>query len=202
LAQLDPRPVLLSGSAVGYYGDRGEEELTEASANGTGFLAEVCQAWEEATGPAADAGCRVVRMRMGVVLGRRGGALKKQLPLFRMGLGGPIGSGRQYLSWIALEDVLGVIQFALAHSELTGPVNVTAPTPVTSAQFGAALGRAVRRPARLPVPKPAMRLVVGREMADEMLLSGQRAVPAALERAGFGFAHPEIDGALRAALDG
>ena len=193
-------PVLLSGSAIGYYGDGGDEELTEASAAGTGFLADLCRRWEGATAAAEEAGIRVVHLRSGVVLGRAGGALAKQLPLFRLGLGGRLGSGRQYLSWIAIEDEVRAIAFALRTPALRGAANLTAPAPATSAAFATALGAVLRRPARLPVPAAALRLVLGRDLADEMLLGGQRVLPAALLAQGFTFTHPTLDEALRAAI--
>jgi uncharacterized protein (TIGR01777 family) len=200
-ATLEPHPpVLLSGSAVGYYGDRGDEELTEASPPGTGFLADLCRRWEGATSAAEEAGIRVVHLRSGIVVGRGGGALARQLPLFRFGLGGRLGSGRQYLSWIALEDEVHAIAFALRTPGLRGAANLTAPTPVTSAAFAAALGAVVRRPAKLPVPAAALRLVMGADLADEMLLAGQRVLPAALVAQGFAFTHPTVDTALRAAV--
>jgi uncharacterized protein len=198
LADCDrPPSVMLSASAVGYYGDRGDEPVMEDSPPGSGFLADLCRQWEAATAAAGDAGIRVVHLRTGIVLARRGGALGKQLPLFKFGLGGRLGSGDQYTSWISLEDDVGAIELALRSPALRGPVNVVAPNPVTNAEFTSALGRAVHRPAVLPVPGPALRLVFGREMAGEMLLSGQRAVPRALEAAGHVFAHPVIDDALR-----
>jgi len=201
VAAADPRPrVLLSGSAVGYYGDRGEEELTEASGPGSGFLAGLCRRWEGATAAAEAAGVRVAHLRSGVVLARHGGALRRQLPLFRLGLGGPLGRGRQYLSWIALEDEVGAIVHALRTETVRGPLNLCAPGPVTSAEFARALGRVLHRPARLPAPAVALKLVLGRELTTEMLLAGQRAVPAALLREGYRFAFAEVEAALRAAV--
>jgi len=201
VAAADPRPrVLLSGSAVGYYGDRGEEELTEASGPGSGFLAGLCRRWEGATAAAEAAGVRVAHLRSGGVLARHGGALRRQLPLFRLGLGGPLGRGRQYLSWIALEDEVGAIVHALRTETVRGPLNLCAPGPVTSAEFARALGRVLHRPARLPAPAVALKLVLGRELTTEMLLAGQRAVPAALLREGYRFAFAEVEAALRAAV--
>ena len=201
LAALDrPPPVLLSASAVGYYGDRGEEELTESSPPGTGFLADLCRDWEAETAAAADAGIRVVCLRTGIVLARSGGALAKQLPLFRLGLGGPLGSGRQVMSWISLADEVGAILFAIGTDTLRGPANLVGPAPVTNARFTAALGQVLRRPARLPVPAAALRLAFGRALADEALLAGQRVVPAALLTHGYRFEHRTVDAALRAAL--
>lgn len=191
-----PPRVLVSQSAVGYYGDRGDEVLTEDSAPGTGFLAELVQAWEQAAVPAADAGVRVVWTRTGVVQSPAGGALRKQLPLFRLGLGGPLGSGRQWVSWVTLDDVVGAFLHVLDHDDLAGPVNLTAPEPVTAARFAAALGRAVHRPAVVKVPSPALGLALGREMTAEMLTASQRVVPARLEASGYRFRHPEVDAAM------
>jgi len=181
VADLDPRPaVMVSASAVGFYGDRGDEVLTEQSGPGTGFLAEVCSAWEAASEPASAAGVRVVLLRSGVVLASGGGALAKQLPIFGLGLGGRLGSGRQYLSWITLGDEVAVIRRALDDDALRGPLNATAPGPVTNAEFTRALGRALHRPAALWVPRPALAVAFGRDMARELLLGGQRVLPAAL----------------------
>lgn len=195
-----PPRVLVSGSAVGYYGDRGDEVLTEASSPGDGFLAEVVRAWEDATAPAADAGIRVVHLRSGVVQSPGGGALKKQLPMFKLGVGGPLGNGRQWVSWITLEDEVAAIVHLLGDDSLDGPVNATAPEPVTSAGLARALGKALHRPAVLPVPKAALSLVVGRQMADEMVTASQRVVPARLAAAGFTFRHPEVGAAMVALL--
>ena len=197
LARLEPRPsVLLSGSAVGYYGDRGGEDLTESSEAGTGFLAEVCRQWEAAASPADDAGIRVLRLRTGIVLSPAGGALAKQLPLFRLGVGGRLGSGRQYMSWIALDDDVAAIAFALTADGLRGAANLTAPNPVTNAELAAAIGRALHRPAALPVPAAALKIALGRQMATEMLLGGAKVLPRALQEAGYAFAHPEVEEAL------
>jgi uncharacterized protein len=202
LVESTPRPrVLVNASAVGYYGDRGDEILTETSANGTGFLAELCREWEEATAPAADAGIRTVVARSGIVLAPRGGALGRQLPLFRLGLGGRLGPGTQFRSWISLEDEVAALVRCLEDDGLSGPVNLTAPEPVTDGDFAAALGRALHRPARLPAPAAALRVALGGEMASEMLLSGQRVVPAALLAQGFDFTHTRVDDALRWVLD-
>lgn len=191
-----PPPVLASGSAVGYYGDRGDEELTEQSGPGSGFLSEVVQQWEAAAAPAADAGIRVAYLRSGVVMSAKGGGLKKQLLPFKAGIGGRIGSGRQYLSWIAAADHASATQHVLATESLHGPVNLTA-IPVTNAEFTAALGRVLRRPTVMPVPTLALDLLFGRQMVAEMMLVSQRAVPAALEASGFRFRFPEIEPALR-----
>ncbi len=196
LPSLDQPPrVLVSASAVGYYGDRGAEWLTEESGAGAGFLADVCRAWE-AEAEAIDGRLRVVRLRSGIVLTDRGGALARQLPLFRLGLGGRLGTGRQYVSWITLDDHLAVVRRAIDDDRLAGPVNATAPVPVTNAELTAALGRALKRPAIAPAPRPALRLALGRQLADELLLAGQRAVPAQLTAVGHSFAHPDIDTAL------
>jgi hypothetical protein len=197
IAGLAQRPrVLLAASAIGYYGDRGAEELTERSAPGNDFLAQVAREWEAATAPAAQAGVRVVNLRFGVVLTPAGGALAKMLPAFRLGLGGPIGSGAQYFSWIALDDVLDAILHALATASLAGPVNVTAPHPVTSLELARTLGRVLRRPAVLPVPALALRLIFGAESAA-LLQSSQRVVPQRLLASGFRFRFPDLEPALR-----
>jgi hypothetical protein len=195
-----PPPVLVSASAVGWYGDRGDEMLTEASTPGTGFLAEVCQAWEAAAEPAAQSGIRTVHLRTGVVISGTGGALGKQLPLFRLGLGGRMGTGQQYRSWIALEDEVNVILRGLGDAGLSGPVNATAPHPVTDGELARSLGAALNRPSVVAVPAFALRLALGREMADELVLGGQRVLPAALQSVGYEFAHAHLDGAVRAAL--
>ncbi|MHB8220555.1 MAG: TIGR01777 family oxidoreductase [Acidimicrobiales bacterium] len=200
LAGSDPRPpVLVSASAIGFYGDRGDHELTEDDAGGQGFLADVCRAWESATAPADDA-LRVVHLRTGVVLSTQGGALAKQLPLFRLGIGGRLGSGKQYLSWITLEDELAVIERMLTDDRLVGPVNAVAPEPVTNSAFTAALASALHRPALLPVPRSALAAVLGRDMATELLVTGQRVLPSRLSEVGHTFAHSQITGALDAVL--
>ena len=186
-------------SAVGYYGDRGGEELTEESAPGSGFLAEVGRDWEEATEAAAGCGIRVVLTRLGVVLTPRGGALARMLPAFRLGLGGRLGSGDQFISWISLEDALRGIFFALETGSISGPVNLAAPAPVTNRAFTAALARALRRPALFPVPAVLLELVLG-EMARELLLASTRARPRALLESGFAFRHTDIDETLAALL--
>lgn len=199
---VSPPRVLVSGSAVGYYGDRGDEILTEDSSPGDDFLAEVVRAWEDATAPAADAGIRVVRLRSGIVQSPDGGVLKKQLPLFKLGLGGPLGSGRQWVSWVSMDDEIGAILHALTAEDLAGPVNATAPQPVTGAALAKALGKALHRPAVLPVPRAVLRVVLGRQMADEMVTAGQRAVPARLQASGYSFRHPEAEAAMAAMLRG
>jgi uncharacterized protein len=194
-----PPPVLLSASAIGYYGDRGDELLKESAPVGGGFLARVVEAWEEATRPAQEAGVRVVTMRSGLVLDPSGGVLRRQLIPFRLGLGGRIGSGRQYWSWITLEDEIRAM-LHLLQTDLFGPVNLTAPHPVTNAEFTTALAGALSRPGALFVPAAALELVLGKEMADEMLLFSQRVVPKRLEESGFVWRHPDLRGALRALL--
>ncbi len=193
-----PPEVLVSGSAVGFYGpDPGDRELTEADDRGTGFLADVVARWEEAASPAAEAGIRVARMRSGVVLSAKGGALAKQLLPFKAGIGGRMGTGRQWLSWISVDDEIAAIAHLLTTDELSGPVNVTSPQPVTNAEYTATLARVLKRPAILPTPTPALQLLFGREMVKEMMLGGQRVLPARLQASGFTFAHPELEGALR-----
>ena len=197
LASLDrPPAVLASGAAVGYYGNRGDEELTEESGPGTGFLSGVVQEWEAATAPAREAGIRVVTLRSGIVLSPRGGALQRQLLPFRLGLGGRLGSGDQWFSWISIDDEVGAIRHVLTNDDVEGPVNVTAPGPVTNAQFTASLGRALRRPTFLPTPTAALWLLFGREMVAEMLLTSHRVLPAVLTASGYSFRHPAVDAAL------
>ncbi|HEX2062815.1 MAG TPA: TIGR01777 family oxidoreductase [Acidimicrobiales bacterium] len=200
LAELGrPPAVMVSGSAVGIYGDRGEETLTEDSTLGSGFLAEVCRRWEEATGPAGEAGIRVVTIRTGVVLSPRGGALGRQLPFFKLGIGGRLSSGRQYTSWISIDDHVGSVRHLLATESLKGPVNLTAPEPVRNAELTRALARALHRPAVVPVPRFALAVVLGRELAAEMLGS-QRVLPQRLEASGYRFRHEQVDEALRHVL--
>lgn len=197
LARMKRKPAaLLSASAVGYYGSRGAETLTEESSPGDDFLARVCREWEESTAPAEEAGIRVVRMRFGIILSAEGGALAKMLTPFKLGVGGRLGSGHQYMSWIALDDVVGVIDFLLEKGSVSGPVNTVAPNPVTNREFTKALGEALSRPTMFPVPKFAMRLAFG-EMADVALLASQRAEPSRLKATGYIFRHPELKAALR-----
>lgn len=197
LARLERPPrVLVCASGIGYYGSRGEELLTETSSSGDDFVASVCRAWEGAAEPAAAAGIRVVNLRMGVILSA---VLPRMLPPFKAGLGGRLGSGRQWWSWLALDDAVGAFHHAIATESLAGPVNVCAPGLVTNAQFTRALGRVLRRPAVLPVPAPALRVAFG-ELADGLLLASQRALPERLEQSGFQFVHPELEGALRREL--
>jgi len=192
--------VLVCASAIGYYGDRGDEVLTETSPSGRGFLAEVCRQWEGATAPARAAGIRTVHVRTGIVQARGGGALARQLPLFRLGLGGRLGPGRQWWSWVTLDDVIGVYRHALATGAVTGALNATAPHPVTNAEFTATVARVLGRPALLPVPRPGPRLVLG-EMADELLFSSARVHPAATESSGYAFRYPTLEVALRNVLN-
>ena len=201
LARLDAPPsVLVSASAIGYYGDRGDHRLDESSSSGRDFLAQVCTNWEAAADPARAAGIRVVHPRTGVVLSQSGGALAEMLPFFRLGLGGRIGSGRQWVSWITLHDEVEVLAWLLT-AEVEGPVNLTAPEPVTNREFTAALGRALRRPTLLPVPKPALWARLGRELSEALLYSSARVEPDLLVRRGFRFTHPDITAGLAAVLD-
>jgi uncharacterized protein (TIGR01777 family) len=203
LAKLDrPPAVLVSGSAVGWYGDRGAEVLTEESAPPApgNFLSEVCRRWEAATAAAEEAGIRTVHLRAGVVLAREGGVLPRLVTPFKLGLGGRTGTGRQYQSWIALDDEVRAIVHAITTTTLSGPVNATAPTPVTNAELTATLGRVLKRPTKLPTPVPALKLVYGRELVQQLLLDGQRVMPAKLEASGFEFARPDLAFTLRAIL--
>ena len=199
LAQLDHKPVLVSGSAVGFYGNRGDEELTESSAPGDDFLSLICTQWEAATGPAEEAGVRVVHLRTGIVLAK-GGALKQMLTPFKLGLGGRLGTGRQWFSWVHIDDEVGAIVHALTHVEVNGGLNAVSPNPVTNADFTKALGHALHRPTVLPVPKFGLQVLFGKEMAETMLLTGQRVLPTVLERTGYAFAHPDLDETLSSVL--
>jgi uncharacterized protein (TIGR01777 family) len=197
LAKLEMKPsVLVSASATGFYGSRGDEVIDESSPSGSGFLAEVCREWEAATKPARDTGIRVVNLRIGPVLSPKGGALAKMLPPFKAGLGGVVGSGKQYFSWIALDDVVAAIEFSLKSEQVAGPVNAVAPGAVTNYEFTKTLGQVLGRPTIFPMPAFAARLAFG-EMADEMLLGGVRVEPRALVAAGFKFAYPQLEPALR-----
>lgn len=201
MAELPTRPaVLVSGSAIGFYGNRGDTELDEDSAPGSDFLAELCRQWEAATAPAEEAGIRVVHARTGIVLGAEGGMLKKLLPLFRLGLGGKMGSGTSYQSWISLEDEVAAIVYALETASLAGATNLTAPTPVTNATLTETLGRVLHRPAVVPAPRVAMAAALGPELVDVMLLASQRVLPTKLLAEGFEFRHPDLEGALQAAV--
>jgi uncharacterized protein len=191
-----PPSVFLSASAIGYYGNRGDELLTETSAPGKDFLANVCQQWEKATTPASEKGIRTVLARFGIILAEDGGALAKMLTPFQMGIGGRVGSGKQWMSWIALDDVAGGIQFMLFDNSVNGPVNFVAPHPVTNAEFTKTLGGVLSRPTFLPVPAFGVRLAFG-EMADALLLASQRVEPAVLKARGFGFSFPRLEPALK-----
>jgi uncharacterized protein (TIGR01777 family) len=190
-----PPQTLLCASAIGIYGSRGDEVLTEASSPGQGFLPEVCLAWEREADRAASLGVRVVKLRIGIVLAREGGALARMLPPFRAGVGGPLGSGRQWMSWIHIDDVVGLMRHALEHAAMEGPVNATAPLPVINAEFVRMLGKSLHRPAIVPAPAFALRLLFG-EMS-EVLLGSQRVLPAAADAAHYQFRHPELGAALR-----
>lgn len=195
-----PPPTLLSGSAVGYYGDRAGAALDETSPAGAGFLADVVVAWEEAAAMAVQAGIRTCFLRTGIVMSRSGGALKTQLPLFKLGLGGRLGSGEQYLAWISLTDVVDAIIHLLG-SQVSGPVNLAGPTPVTNAEFTDTLGEVVHRPTVVPIPRFGPKLLLGGEMAEELLFASQRVVPQVLLDDGFTFTHPTVADALHAELD-
>lgn len=196
LARLKRRPrVFLSASAIGFYGDRGDQALDESSAPGSGFLADVCRQWEAAAAPAAEAGIRTVQLRLGVVLTPHGGALPQLLSVFRIGLAGRLGSGRQYMSWITLADAVRAIEFALVREDLSGPVNAVAPQPITNAEFTKTLAGVLGRPAILSVPAFALRMMFG-QRADELFLASARVVPQRLAAAGFEFKHPQLRSAL------
>ncbi|MFY9940507.1 MAG: TIGR01777 family oxidoreductase [Silvibacterium sp.] len=199
MALKQPPATLLCASATGIYGERGDEILDEESPPGEGFIADTCRAWEAEASAASEAGIRVVHLRFGVVLAAEGGALGRMLPVFRLGLGGNLGSGRQWMSWIALNDVVRAIFYILDAGALRGPLNIIAPNPVTNAEFTRALGRSLHRPAMIPVPRFALRLAFG-EMADEVLLASTRAVPDRLLQAGFTFELSNLDSALKAIL--
>jgi uncharacterized protein (TIGR01777 family) len=196
-----PPSVLVSASAIGYYGDRGDEPLDERSGPGTDFVAGVCVQWEAATAPAAEAGVRVATTRSGLILGRDGGVFPRMLLPFRLGIGGRIASGRQYMSWISISDEVGAILHALTNDAVSGPVNVTGPAPVTNAEFTETLGRVVHRPTVIPTPLLPLRLRYGSELVQHLLVEGQRVLPKRLEESGFRFAHPTLEEALRAAVD-
>jgi uncharacterized protein (TIGR01777 family) len=197
LARLSSRPrVLVAASASGYYGDRGDEVLREESEAGSSFLSQVCQEWEAATKPAAERGIRVVNLRIGFVLSRAGGGLAKMLPAFKMGVGGKIGSGKQYMSWIGIDDLVQIILFATTTEALNGPANAVAPNPVTNLEFTKTLGRVLGRPTIVPMPAFAVRLAFG-EMGEELLLASTRIEPARLLSAGYRFRLPQLEGALR-----
>jgi len=194
-------PILVNASGVGYYGDTGDREVDEATPMGSGFLAQVCRDWEAATAAAERAGARVVRVRTGLVISPFGGLMGQLKPLFAVGLGGRLGSGHQYMPWISLDDEVGAMRFALEHDELSGPVNLSGPNPVTNAEFTKAVGEVMHRPTPLVVPGFALRLVRGAELVDEMVLTGQRAVPAVLRKHRYPFQHTTLQAALVAALE-
>lgn len=198
-AMTDGPTTLLSSSAIGIYGERGDEELDETSAPGSGFLADVCLAWEASTAAAQEAGIRVAHLRTGIVLSPHGGALKKQIPLFKLGLGGKFGKGDQWQSWISIDDEVGAIEHLLT-AEVEGPVNLTAPGPVTNREFAQTLARVLKRPSFLPVPKFGPKLILGSEAASALLFEGQKVLPRVLERNGYEFVHGELETALRALL--
>ena len=198
-AMAQPPAVLVSASAVGFYGDRGAERLTEEAQSGEGFLAEVCRRWEAATASAPE-GTRVVHLRLGMVLAKEGGALDRMLPPFKMGVGGPLGSGQQYVSWITLRDLARAVEYLVDAEGVVGALNAVAPGPVTNREFVQTLGNVLGRPAVVPAPAFALRLALG-EMADELLLSSARVFPKRLEEAGFVFEQTNIENALRAVLD-
>lgn len=191
-----PPRAMVSASAVGYYGDRGNELLREESEPGKDFLAGVCKEWEAAADPAREAGIRVVHPRIGIVLSPKGGALGTTLPIFKLGGGGKIGSGRQWWSWVALDDVVGAIVHALTNDAVSGPVNVGSPNPTTNAEYTKVLGRVLNRPTLFPLPAPAARIMLG-EVADALLLASQRMEPARLKATGYRFRHPDLEGAFR-----
>ncbi len=196
----DESKVLICASAIGYYGDRGNDMLDEDAKPGSGFLSEVVQKWEEATQPAVDAGMRVVNMRIGVVVTPQGGALRQLLGVAKLGAGGPLGTGRQWWSWVGINDVVGAFEHALSSQELAGPVNVVAPSPVTMNEFARTLGRVIRRPAVLRAPAFALRAVLGRELANELLLASTRVSPARLQQSGYEFLNNDLEELLREQL--
>jgi len=196
-----PPGVLLCASAIGYYGDRGDEPLDEQSAPGNDFVAGVCVQWEAATAPAADTGIRVARTRSGIILGCEGGVFPRMLLPFRLGLGGRMGSGRQYMSWISIDDEVGAILHALTQERVAGPVNLTGPRPVRNAEFTKTLGRVLHRPTAIPTPLLPLRARYGSELVQHLLVEGQRVLPKQLEHTGYVFAHPTLEEALRAVVD-
>lgn len=200
IGRLQKKPsVFVNASAIGYYGDRGDEILDEKSGPGEGFLAELCQAWESEARRAKDKGMRAVFTRFGVILSAKGGALARMLPIFKLGAAGRVGSGRQWMSWIAIPDAIAAIIHALENSDLQGPVNTVSPNPVQNQQFTKVLGKVLRRPTIFPAPAPALKLTLG-QMANELLLSSQRVMPKELERTSFQFGYPELEAALREVL--
>ena len=200
LAEMDPKPkTLICASAIGYYGDRGEHDCIESAAAGEGFLPDICKDWEEATVPASNAGVRVVNLRFGVVLGKEGGSLAKMLPAFKMGMGGPLGDGQQWASWISILDAVRAVEFALSHPALKGPVNVVSPHPVRNKEFAHALGHALHRPEVVPIPKRMLHFMFG-EMADETVLASTKVLPHKLQMEEFQFEHPDLHTALASIL--
>lgn len=201
LAKLTNKPrVFVCASAIGYYGDRGNEELTEDSPPGEGFLPDVCVAWENACQAARDAGIRTVNTRIGVVLSKDGGALKSMLLPFKLGMGGVVGNGRQYFSWMALDDIVSALEFVLSNDSLYGPVNLVSPQAVTNREYTKTLGKVLGRPTMFPLPAFAARIALG-EMADELLLTSNRVLPTKLQAAGFNYAYPDLEAALRHELE-
>lgn len=194
-----PPQIFIAASAIGFYGNRGDEELTESSPSGTDFLAQLTVDWEAESARAAELGARVVILRFGVILAKDGGALPRMALPFRLGVGGRIGSGRQWISWVTLEDIVGIIRFALETNLLSGPANAVSPNPIQNAEFTKALGRVLHRPTIFPAPPFALRLALG-EMADSLLLASQRVYPTKLQRLGFRFLHPDLEPALAAVL--
>jgi uncharacterized protein (TIGR01777 family) len=201
LAALDRKPsVLVSASAIGFYGDRGDEVLTEQSPRGDGFLADVVVAWEGAAAAAEDAGIRVAKIRTGIVLSAKGGALAKILLPFKLGLGGRLGPGTQWWSWVSIDDVIGGIRYLIDNGDVSGPVNLTGPEPVTNASFTSTLGKVLHRPSFLPTPSFAPRLILGKELAHTLLFDSQRVLPDVLSTHGYPFHHRDLESALRAEL--
>jgi len=200
LAAKEHKPkVLICASAIGYYGDRGELECTETTEAGDGFLTTVCRQWEQATLPASEAGIRVVNLRFGVVLGKEGGSLAKMLPAFKMGMGGPLGDGQQWVSWVSIDDAVRAVEFSLNNENLSGPVNVVSQQPVRNKEFAQAIGHALHRPEVVPVPKRMLKFMLG-EMADETVLASTKVLPHKLLSKGFAFEHPDLETALAAVL--
>ncbi|MDZ4723109.1 MAG: TIGR01777 family oxidoreductase [candidate division Zixibacteria bacterium] len=202
IARMERKPaVFISVSAIGYYGDRGDDPLTEQSPPGKGFLSEVCQAWESEADPAKQHGVRVVHPRIGIILTKKGGALKKMLPPFKAGIGGKLGDGCQYMSWIAFDDLLDIFRFVLADKTLDGPINAVSPNPVTNERFTKVLAKILHRPSALTVPKFALKALLGSEMAQELLLASAKVSPEKLRNAGFTFRYSSLEEALAKALE-
>ena len=200
IAEADDKPrVYISGSAIGYYGDRGDEAVNEDSAAGSGFLPDTCREWEAQTRTASESGVRTVHIRTGIVLSSKGGALKKMLPPFKMGGGGILGSGKQYMSWISIQDMVGAIVHVMENDGVSGPVNLVAPNPNTNSEFTKVLGKVLKRPTIMPLPAFAARILFG-EMADALLLSSTRVTPDVLLKTGYPFKHPDLESALKAVL--